>query len=78
MSHNGALSTQEASYHGVPILGVPFMVDQLGYAEKVEKMGLGRRLAYTNITENNFLETLTDVINNPRLVQFQPGRFILL
>ncbi|KAJ1520340.1 hypothetical protein ONE63_004538 [Megalurothrips usitatus] len=66
VSHNGALSTQEASYHGVPILGVPFMVDQHGYAEKVERMGLGRRVAYTNITEDSFYEALADVIDNPR------------
>ncbi|KAE8745822.1 UDP-glycosyltransferase-10 [Frankliniella occidentalis] len=66
VSHNGGLSTQEASYHGVPILGVPFFVDQTAYAEKVERTGLGRRLQYKHITEERFYEALTDVLENPR------------
>nr|WHM27964.1 UDP-glycosyltransferase family 467 member A3 [Frankliniella occidentalis] len=66
ISHNGALGTQEASYHGVPILGVPFMDDQPRYAEKVERIGIGRKVIYRTITEESFYEALTDVINNPR------------
>lgn len=55
----------------MPILGVPFFADQLAYAEKTEKLKLGRRLNLVNITEETFYETLIDVINNPRyLVMF--------
>ncbi|KAK3910314.1 UDP-glycosyltransferase UGT5, partial [Frankliniella fusca] len=64
VSHNGGLSTQEAIYHGVPILGVPFFVDQTAYAEKVDRIGLGRRLDYKQITEEIFYEALDDVLNN--------------
>ncbi|KAK3925072.1 UDP-glycosyltransferase UGT5 [Frankliniella fusca] len=66
VTHNGGLSTQEAGYHGVPILGIPFFVDQIHYAKKTERIGVGRTLSYTNITEENFYEALDDVINNPR------------
>ncbi|KAJ1520344.1 hypothetical protein ONE63_004542 [Megalurothrips usitatus] len=66
VSHNGGLSSQEASYHGVPVLGVPFFADQLGYSEKFQKLGLGRRVIYRTITEDVFHEALHDVINNPR------------
>ncbi|KAJ1528157.1 hypothetical protein ONE63_008071 [Megalurothrips usitatus] len=65
VSHNGGLSSQEASYHGVPVLGIPFFVDQLSYAEKFTKLGLGRRVIFRTITEDIFHEALHDVINNP-------------
>ncbi|KAK3925416.1 UDP-glycosyltransferase UGT5 [Frankliniella fusca] len=66
VSHNGGLSTQEAGYHGVPILGIPFYLDQMHYAKKTERIGVGRSLSYHNITEESFYEALDDVINNPR------------
>ncbi|XP_034231003.1 2-hydroxyacylsphingosine 1-beta-galactosyltransferase-like [Thrips palmi] len=66
VSHNGGLSTQEASYHGVPIVGVPFFVDQIGYSHKIEKIGIGRRVHYQSITEDSFFETVFDVANNPK------------
>ncbi|XP_034236904.1 2-hydroxyacylsphingosine 1-beta-galactosyltransferase-like [Thrips palmi] len=66
VSHNGGLSTQEASFHGVPIVGVPFFADQIGYSHKIEKIGIGRRVHYQDITEDSFFETVSDVANNPR------------
>ncbi|KAK3930011.1 UDP-glycosyltransferase UGT5 [Frankliniella fusca] len=66
VTHNGGLSTQEASYHGVPIIGVPFFADQLLYAKKTERIGVGRTVPYRAITEERFHEALSDVINNPR------------
>ncbi|XP_034243006.1 2-hydroxyacylsphingosine 1-beta-galactosyltransferase-like [Thrips palmi] len=66
VSHNGGLSTQEASYHGVPIVGVPFFADQIGYAQKTEKIGIGRRVQYQAITEDSFYEAVADVVNNPK------------
>ncbi|KAE8749662.1 UDP-glycosyltransferase-06 [Frankliniella occidentalis] len=66
VSHNGGLSTQEASYHGVPILGMPFFSDQLGYAKKGERIGISRTVIYRTATEEAFYEALTDVINNPK------------
>ncbi|KAJ1528973.1 hypothetical protein ONE63_007340 [Megalurothrips usitatus] len=66
VTHNGGLSTQEAAYHGVPLLAVPFFMDQLLYAVKTERTGLGRSLSYTDIAEDTVYEALTDVIENPR------------
>ena len=53
----------------MPILGVPFFADQWAYAEKTEKLKIGRRLKLTNITEETFYETIIDVLNNPRYLR---------
>lgn len=66
VSHNGGLSSQEAAYHGVPVLGVPFFFDHVGYAEKFERLGVGRRLRYSDITESTFHDALVSIIHDPR------------
>lgn len=66
VTHNGGLSSQEAAYHGVPLLGVPFFVDQREYSLKTERMGLGRSVRYRGLTEAIFYEALSDVLENPK------------
>lgn len=44
VSHGGMSSTIEALYHGVPLLLVPQIGEQEAVADRVEALGLGRRL----------------------------------
>ena len=66
ISHTGGLSTQEACYHGVPVLGVPFMVDQFHNVEKVQRMGMGRKILYADITTKDFLDEIREMLHNSK------------
>lgn len=63
--HGGALSTQEAIYHGVPVIGIPFFVDQLSNVHNIVNKKLGVRLTLEGLTEDIVYETVTEVLNNP-------------
>ncbi|XP_031329630.1 UDP-glucuronosyltransferase 3A2-like isoform X2 [Photinus pyralis] len=42
ITHGGALSTQEAMYHGVPVIVVPFFIDQHANGEKLADRRMGK------------------------------------
>lgn len=65
ITHSGSLSTYEAVYHGVPVVGMPFFADQFVYLKKIliRKIGLG--LDHQNLTEDIIYNTVNEVLNNP-------------
>ncbi|XP_019868140.2 UDP-glycosyltransferase UGT5 isoform X2 [Aethina tumida] len=65
IGHGGALSTQEAFYHGVPIIGIPFFVDQHINVQTFSERKRGLRLDINSITTENLVETIREAINNP-------------
>ncbi|XP_062536187.1 UDP-glycosyltransferase UGT5-like [Armigeres subalbatus] len=65
ISHGGLLSLQEASWHGVPVVAVPFFVDQYSNAEKLVKAGVGVQLLPKNINEESFKEAILQILDNP-------------
>ncbi|GJQ80790.1 hypothetical protein Trydic_g9381 [Trypoxylus dichotomus] len=65
ITHGGGLSTREAMYHGVPIIGIPLFMDQLNNVEKMQVKGLGRRLFVRDVSEGALYETIQDVLTNP-------------
>lgn len=65
ISHGGALSTQEAMYHGVPVVGIPFFCDQLVNMNKLEVRKLGIKLDFQTLTEEKLYKTVSEVLNNP-------------
>ncbi|XP_026274905.2 UDP-glycosyltransferase UGT5-like isoform X1 [Frankliniella occidentalis] len=69
VSHCGGLSVQEASYHGVPVLGTPFVVDQFVNLEKVVGVGMGRRMPFKDITTERFVGEINEMLTNPRYLK---------
>jgi UDP:flavonoid glycosyltransferase YjiC (YdhE family) len=56
----------EAAYRGVPIVGIPFFLDQKANARKFVKRGLGVQLNYYTLTKENFLTAMREILNNDR------------
>ncbi|GLG97712.1 UDP-glucuronosyltransferase, partial [Gryllus bimaculatus] len=65
ITHGGLLSTQEAMYHGVPVVGIPFLADQFINLQRNVVRGVAEKLDISNITPNEVLSTLTKVLYDP-------------
>ncbi|KAK7865276.1 hypothetical protein R5R35_012573 [Gryllus longicercus] len=65
ITHSGLHSTHETITRGVPVIGVPFMVDQHTNIKKLVKLGCGIQLEYKNIRKDTFLRALREIIGNP-------------
>ncbi|XP_068085860.1 UDP-glycosyltransferase UGT5 [Anabrus simplex] len=65
ITHSGLLSTQEAIYRGVPIVGIPFFADQQTNIHKAVMHGVGLKLAYKHITRETVLKAIRTVLDNP-------------
>lgn len=64
IGHGGALSTQEAIYHGVPMILVPFMVDQHVNAKLIVERKLGLSMDSTKITSDIVLKRIREVLKS--------------
>jgi UDP-N-acetylglucosamine:LPS N-acetylglucosamine transferase len=62
----GLQSFQEAVYHGVPILGVPFIGDQKYNAKKIVTEEIGLQLSFHEITKETLLTTIKEMLNNSK------------
>ncbi|XP_044263387.1 UDP-glycosyltransferase UGT5-like isoform X2 [Tribolium madens] len=65
IGHGGALSTQEAIYHGVPMICIPFVVDQRINSKLIVKKKLGVDLDFKQITAGYVLQKIREVLDNP-------------
>lgn len=64
ISHGGLIGTQEAIFHGVPIIGVPVYADQYNNLLQVENLGFGRILEYNDINEQSLQNQLDEVLRD--------------
>ncbi|XP_014482331.1 PREDICTED: UDP-glucuronosyltransferase 2B18-like [Dinoponera quadriceps] len=62
----GVQSTEEAVYHGVPVIGYPIIWDQKYQVQNVMRLGMGAHLDYKNLSKENIVTTVYEVINNKR------------
>ena len=66
MTHGGLLSTQEVFYHGVPIVGIPIIIDQRLNTARTVAAGLGVKLDFQNVTSQSMLWAMNKVLDNPK------------
>ncbi|CAG7727563.1 unnamed protein product [Allacma fusca] len=69
ITHGGLLSTEEATYHGVPLIIFPFFAEQDYNAEKIHRVGNGIRLEFVGLTEQQLTEALAAILTNPKYDQ---------
>jgi glucuronosyltransferase len=71
ITHGGLLSTQEASYNGVPLVGIPMMGDQLMNVLHSENLGYAVGLPYATVTKEAVLSAVEKILSDPKYVENQ-------
>ncbi|XP_074033575.1 UDP-glucosyltransferase 2 [Leptinotarsa decemlineata] len=66
VGHGGGMSTTETVFFGVPLLGMPFMMDQLSNMDLVEDRGIGRKIDFRLLTTNYLLENIREMLDDPK------------
>lgn len=66
ITHAGLLSTHEATYHGVPMIGIPFFTDQFRNAYRSEQAGVGLKVDIRKISVDEIKEKILKVVKNPK------------
>uniref|UniRef100_A0A8C1YLW7 UDP-glucuronosyltransferase n=1 Tax=Cyprinus carpio TaxID=7962 RepID=A0A8C1YLW7_CYPCA len=64
VAHGGTSGVQEAIYHGVPILGVPLVVDQPDNLFRMEAKRTAKIVDIATLDRTVFLEALKEVLHN--------------
>ncbi|CAG7786639.1 unnamed protein product [Allacma fusca] len=66
VTQGGAMSFQQAIYHGVPMIVVPVWWDQPSMARIAMELGVGIHLELSEITRDSFRDALTNIIYNKK------------
>lgn len=66
ITHGGLLSTHETTWHGVPIVGIPFIADQHRNLYKSIRGGVAVKVDYFSMTEQSLSDAIKEVLNNPK------------
>ncbi|XP_069163136.1 UDP-glucosyltransferase 2 isoform X3 [Procambarus clarkii] len=65
VSHCGNQGTQEALYHGVPVLAMPIAFDQPRNAARLANKGYALVLNWQDLSVDAFLQAINTLINDP-------------
>uniref|UniRef100_A0A336KLR3 UDP-glucuronosyltransferase n=1 Tax=Culicoides sonorensis TaxID=179676 RepID=A0A336KLR3_CULSO len=69
ISHCGLLGTQEAIWHGVPIIGIPFFADQLRNILSIIRAGVGVKVDFNTISHESLKAALVEALENPKYLE---------
>jgi len=61
VTHGGMNSVSEALANGVPMVVIPFVSDQPVNANSVEKLGVGKKLEYSQVNKNTLKNTVLSI-----------------
>lgn len=64
LTHGGLNSLQEAIYHAIPVLGLPFGTDQILNVGRAVKEGYALTLNWKDVRRDNLAEALQDLLYN--------------
>ncbi|RZC37455.1 UDP-glucuronosyltransferase 2B9-like, partial [Asbolus verrucosus] len=64
ITHGGLLSSHEIIYNGVPVIGIPFFLDQFQNVENFIAKGIGEKVEFNEITENILCNTIQKVLHD--------------
>ncbi|XP_049856482.1 UDP-glucosyltransferase 2-like [Schistocerca gregaria] len=64
ITQGGLQSLNEATYHAVPLLVIPFFSDQGHNAAKIQQAGIGVWLEYSDVTKDTLLRDLRSVLHD--------------
>lgn len=65
ITHSGMLSTQEASWHGVPMLGMPIFADQYTNIERSVERGVAEQLLWPDVTTEALHSKIVKILEDP-------------
>lgn len=67
ITHAGTLSMHEATWHAVPMIAVPFVIDQIRSSDKAMRDGVAVRINYADLISDELVEkTVRQVLEDPR------------
>jgi glucuronosyltransferase len=66
ISHCGRLSTIEAAYRGVPVVGVPITIDQNPNLELLVSKNAAVRLDFLTLTKESVLAAVRKILDDDR------------
>ncbi|KAL6473162.1 hypothetical protein MHYP_G00193500 [Metynnis hypsauchen] len=64
VAHGGTNGVQEAIYHGVPVLGIPVVFDQLDNLVRIQTRGAAKILELSQLNGQTFEQLLLEVLND--------------
>ena len=65
ITHGGLLSSQEAIYHGVPLIGFPMYGDQALNMKQAVSSGYAISLDFIDVTEDELLAAIKRILTEP-------------
>ncbi|XP_063921406.1 UDP-glycosyltransferase UGT5-like [Zophobas morio] len=65
ITHGGLLSTEEAIFNGVPMVGIPVFADQKMNMARAKSNGVASVVSFSKLSEETLFEAVNETLKNP-------------